>query len=373
LRLLRVKAEHRPHTYDDSGRRGAAGETGAPDGHAGAALWAMDGTRTPAEIVARLRRLFPRLSDEDAQEIVDLLGAPEHIAGARPPAELSPSELDRYSRNAAFFRRTGLTGGSRSWEAQVRLKRSRVLVLGLGGTGSHTAWALAACGIGEIHCVDRDVVEPSDLTGQALYREADVGRPKVDVAVARLGELNSSSRITGESRAVDGEQDMAGLVRGFDALAMCAEEPGGRGGLRIWANRVCLAEKIPWALGGCDGAFAGVAAFDPQGPCYECLTAGVDASLAPGITVDFGEPGVIAPSAGVSGHLTAQAVISFLTGIPESPGSYVTGVDLIAPDRHVYTRHPAVPGCPACAGSGSPSQAAEAPAAPAAPAAAATG
>ncbi|WP_239103794.1 ThiF family adenylyltransferase [Microbispora corallina] len=351
-----MKAEHLPHRYGHDRIRiggsiyGVAGEITDPDGYAWAALGAMDGTRTPGEIAGRLRRLFPRLTDEDAQGVVDLLLTSGYIedAGVREPEELSPDEQDRYSRNAAFFRRTDLTPRPSSWEAQIRLKRSRVVVLGLGGTGSHTAWALAACGVGEIHCVDRDVVELSNLTRQALYREADIGRPKVEVAVARLAEVNSSVRITGESRAVESEGDMADLVSGFDAFAMCADEPGGTGGIRVWANRACLAAKVPWALGGYSGPLVSVAAFDPDGPCYECLTANVDASLAPGIPVDLGGPGVIAPSAGVSGHLTAQAVISFLTGIPERPGSYVTGVNLIAPDQHVYTRHPAVPGCPAC-------------------------
>lgn len=356
MRLPRVKAHHRPHRYGrDKIRIGGpihvVAEIRDPDGHAWAALSAMDGTRTPEEIVARLRRLFPGLTEAGAGEVVDLLlqsGYVEDAAGRRPE-ELSLPELERYSRNAAFFSGVGSAPREHGWEAQVRLKRSRVLVLGLGGTGSHTAWALAACGVGEIHCVDRDVVELAGLTRQALYREADLGRPKVDVAVARLAEVNSSVRVTGEARHVECEEDVLDLVRGFDAVAMCAGEPAGRGGIRVWTNRACLAEKIPWALGGYNGPLVSVAAFTPGGPCYECLTASVDAPLAPGIPVDLGGPDVIAPSAGVSGHLTAQAVVTFLTGLPAPQGSYVTGVNLVAPDQHVYTRHPAAPGCPACA------------------------
>ncbi|WP_432928628.1 HesA/MoeB/ThiF family protein [Microbispora sp. CA-135349] len=351
-----MKAQHRPHRYGDDRIRiggsiyGVAAEISDPDGYAWTALTAMDGTRTPDEVAARLRHAFPGLTAAEAAGVVGLLLNSGYVedAAAPGPEELSLRELERYSRNAAFFRGVDLTPREHGWEAQVRLKRSRVLVLGLGGTGSHTAWALAACGVGEIHCVDRDLVELSNLTRQALYREADIGRPKVDVAVARLAEVNSSVRITGEIRAIECEEDMLGLVRGFDAVAMCADEPAGRGGIRVWANRACLAERIPWALGGYNGPLVSVGAFTPDGPCYECLTAGIDASLAPGIPVDLGGPGVIAPSAGVSGHLTAQAVIAFLTGIPAPSGSYVTGVNLIAPDQHVYTRHPAAPGCPAC-------------------------
>lgn len=353
MRLPRVRTQHRPHRYGNDRIRigGTTREINDPEGHVWAALNAMDGTRTPQEVVARMRRAYPRLTEAEATGIVDRLltsGYVEDAAGSRPE-ELSPRELERYSRNAAFFHGSGLAPRDHGWDAQVRLKRSRVLVLGLGGTGSHTAWALAACGVGAIHCVDRDLVELSNLTRQALYREADIGSPKVDVAVARLAEVNSSVRVTGETRAVECEEDMLDLVRGFDAVAMCADEPAGRGGIRIWVNRACLAEKIPWALGGYNGPLVSVAAFTPEGPCYECLTASVDAPLAPGIPLDRGGPDVIAPSAGVSGHLTAQAVIAFLTGMPTTSGSYVTGVNLVAPDQHVYTRHPAAPDCPACA------------------------
>ncbi len=356
MRLPRVKAQHRPHRYGNDRIRiggsvnGVTAEISDPDGHAWAALKAMDGTRTPEEVVARLHRAFPGLTEAEAADVVDLLlnsGCVEDAAGPRPE-ELSLRELERYSRNAAFFRDADPTRPERGWEAQVRLKRSRVLVLGLGGTGSHTAWALAACGVGEIHCVDRDPVELPDLTRQALYRESDIGSPKVDVAAARLAEVNSSVRVTAEARPVECEEDMLDLVRGFDAVAMCADEPAGRGGIRVWANRACLSEKIPWALGGYNGPLVSVAAFTPGGPCYECLTASVDAPLAPGIPVDLGGPGAIAPSAGVSGHLTAQAVVAFLTGIPATSGSYVTGINLAAPDQHVYTRHPGAPDCPAC-------------------------
>ncbi|WP_344936628.1 ThiF family adenylyltransferase [Sphaerisporangium flaviroseum] len=351
-----MKAEHRPQRYGDGRVRiggsiyGLAAEIADPDGFAWAALAAMDGTRTPQEIAAHLRETFPGLASDGAAGIVDILMDSGYVedAAARPPDEFSPAEQERYSRNIAFFRRVDLTPRAHCWEAQARLKHARVLVLGLGGTGSHAAWALAACGVGTIHCVDRDDVELSNLTRQALYREADIGRPKAEVAVARLAEVNSCLDITGERRTVTGERDLAELIEGFDALALCADEPRGREGIRIWANRTCVAAGLPWAIGGYSGPLVSVAAFSPGGPCYECLSAGIEATLPPGLSVDLGGPGAIAPSAGVSGHLTAHAIIALVTGVPAVPGGYVTGMNLIAPDQHVYARHPLRPDCPAC-------------------------
>ncbi|MEU7913010.1 HesA/MoeB/ThiF family protein [Microbispora bryophytorum] len=357
MRLPRVKAEHRPYRLGHDRIRiggsiyGIAGEISDPNGHAWAALSAMDGTRTPSDVADHLCVLFPGLRRAHAAGVVDLLLRSGYLedAAARPPSDLSAAERERYSRNLAFFRWVDLVPRAHGWEAQVALKRARVLVLGLGGTGSHAAWALAAAGVGTIHCVDRDVVELSNLTRQALFTEADLGKPKADVVVDRLGRVNSSVHVTGETRAVESVADLSALLTGFDALALCADEPRGRDGIRIWANRACLTAGVPWAVGGYRGPLVSVGVFTVDGPCYECLTATIEATTTPGVHVDLGGPGVLAPSAGISGHLTAQAVISMLAGIPATLRSHVTGINLVAPEQHVYMLHGASPECAGCA------------------------
>lgn len=357
MRLPRVKAEHRPYRLGQDRIRiggsvyGIAAEISDPRGHAWAALSEMNGTHTPSEIVDNLCGLFPDLKRADAVGVVDLLLESGYLedAAARPPSNLSAAERERYSRNLAFFRWVDLVPRAHGWEAQIALKRARVLVLGLGGTGSHVAWALAAAGVGRIHCVDRDVVEVSNLSRQALFTEADIGRPKAEVVVNRLRQINSSLDVTGETRVVESGADLAALLAGFDALALCADEPRGRDSIRIWANRACLAAGVPWAVGGYRGPLVSVGVFTAGGPCYECLGAAIEATLEPGVHVDLGGPGVLAPSAGISGHLTAQAVISLIAGVPATLRSHVTGINLIAPEQHVYMLHPASPECAGCA------------------------
>jgi molybdopterin/thiamine biosynthesis adenylyltransferase len=69
---------------------------------------------------------------------------------------------------------------------QIKLKKTRVLIVGAGGLGCPAATYLAGAGVGTLGFVDGDVVDISNLHRQILYTTADVGSPKVDCMERRL-------------------------------------------------------------------------------------------------------------------------------------------------------------------------------------------
>ncbi|HEX4812225.1 MAG TPA: HesA/MoeB/ThiF family protein [Nonomuraea sp.] len=352
MRFPRVKPEHVPHRLEDGTIRlggvlyGIASEIRDTDGLAWTALTLMDGTRSRQEIVTALQSRCAALTRDDADEIVTTLLSSGHVEEADPGscAALSEREKERYRRNRDYFRWVDLTPRDHGWESQVLIKHARVLVLGLGGTGSHAAWSLAAAGVGRLHLVDPDVVELSNLNRQLLYTEADLGRPKSEVAAQRLRAVNTDVEITAAACTVDGQERLAALADGFDVLALCADRPGEPYGIRTWANRVCAKAGIPWVSGGYNGPLVSVGVFGPGGPCFECVRAGIP----PRPGADYAFPGVTSASAGLSGQLVAHDVLALITGLLATPPGYFHGLTLLDPDGHVYARHPARPDCAFC-------------------------
>ncbi|MEH2161556.1 MAG: ThiF family adenylyltransferase [Nostoc sp.] len=153
------------------------------------------------------------------------------------------------------------------WWDQNRLKTSRVLVAGSGALGNEVLKNLALLGIGNITLIDFDTVSITNLTRSVLFRESDVGLPKVEVARQRALEINPEIAI----QAIHGDLEFdlgIGDVREHDLIIGCLDSVNAR-----WAiNQLAYRAGIPWINGGIGVAEGEVSFFDPttDAACYEC-------------------------------------------------------------------------------------------------------
>ena len=90
------------------------------------------------------------------------------------------------------FSRTELLLGA---EAMEKLKNSRVAVFGVGGVGGFAVEALARSGVGALDLIDDDTVCPSNLNRQIIALRSTVGQPKVEVAAARVKDINPDCKV----------------------------------------------------------------------------------------------------------------------------------------------------------------------------------
>jgi tRNA A37 threonylcarbamoyladenosine dehydratase len=84
------------------------------------------------------------------------------------------------------FSRTELLIGSEKLE---KLRQSTVMVLGVGGVGSHCIEALARCGVGKLILVDNDTVSLTNINRQAIAYHSTVGEYKTKVMKQRIEDI----------------------------------------------------------------------------------------------------------------------------------------------------------------------------------------
>jgi adenylyltransferase/sulfurtransferase len=195
-------------------------------------------------------------------------------------------------------------------EGQRRLKRSKVLLVGVGGLGSPAALYLAAAGVGTLGLVDSDAVEASNLHRQILFGDHDVGRPKLAVAEKRLRSLNRSVRVRRHDGVLDRENALR-TIRPYDVVVDGTDNYPAR----YLVNDACVLLGKPDVFAAVYRFEAQASVFDARrGPCYRCLfpePPPADALLS------CDAAGVLGPLPGIVGVIQATETLKLLLGIGE--------------------------------------------------------
>ncbi|GGA88318.1 molybdopterin-synthase adenylyltransferase MoeB [Neiella marina] len=215
---------------------------------------------------------------------------------------LTDHQTLRYSRHL-LLQQVGEDG-------QLKLQQAKVLLIGLGGLGSPAGLYLAAAGIGELHLVDHDQVELSNLQRQILYRESDVGEDKVEAAERQLSDLNDDIELVIHAEKVTAN-NAPELVQGIDVVLDCTDNFA----VRHVINAACQQAGVPLVSGAAIRLEGQLSVFDfrdSQSPCYACLypPSGQEPKL------NCANSGVIGPVLGVIASLQALAAIKLLLGLP---------------------------------------------------------
>jgi len=107
-------------------------------------------------------------------------------------------------------------------EGQLKLFKSKILVIGMGGLGCPVAQTLVAAGVGTIGIVDYDSIELTNLHRQNLYHYTDVGKSKIEVAKLRLQKINSDVSIIAHNIKIYSENILQ-LIDNYDIIIDCTD------------------------------------------------------------------------------------------------------------------------------------------------------
>ena len=91
-------------------------------------------------------------------------------------------EFKRFEKQI-ILKKVGISG-------QKKIKKAKVLVIGMGGLGCPLLTYLASSGVNNIGIVDHDKIELGNLNRQILFNTSDIGKYKVNQAKVKLSLIH---------------------------------------------------------------------------------------------------------------------------------------------------------------------------------------
>ena len=222
------------------------------------------------------------------------------------PEKVGKDQMARYSRHL----RVPEVGE----KGQIKLLKSKVLLVGAGGLGSPAGVYLAASGVGTIGLLDFDIVDESNLQRQILHWTSSIGMSKVASARRTLFEVNPDVKVRSHEVRMDPENALD-IISDYDVIVSGSDNFT----TAYLVNDAALLLKKPVAYGSIFRFDGQASTFIPyQGPCFRCLYA---SATPPDMAPSCDEAGVLGVLPGVIGLIQATEVIKVLLNI----GSTLSG------------------------------------------------
>lgn len=175
----------------------------------------------------------------------------------------------------------------------------QVLIVGVGGLGCPASLALARAGVRQLTLINPDVVELTNLHRQPWHHTADVGKPKVQSAAAKLERAFPSVQVTALQQRVDARNAEA-LFRAHELVIDATDGVD----TKFLLSDTAVRTGTPLIYGGVL-RFEGLAMrIERQGPCLRCLF-----ESAPDDAPTCAQAGVLGSMAGLIGGLQAELAL----------------------------------------------------------------
>lgn len=138
---------------------------------------------------------------------------------------------ERYDRNISAFGKKG----------QETLCQLKVVVVGVGGLGSHVVQQLAYMGVGEIGLIDSEELEITNLNRYVGAGPEDVGSPKVEIGECTVKRIDPDIVVR---KVYDSliSQEAYDMVKEADYVFGCLDSES----TRLILNEFCLAYERPF-------------------------------------------------------------------------------------------------------------------------------
>lgn len=234
------------------------------------------------------------------------------------PKNFDADLINFFSRQLTFFSSYEDKNNSR-YDYQTKLLKAHVAILGLGSIGCVVLDGLARAGVGKFTLVDRDQVEPSNLTRQVLFDRDNLFKRKVTVAIRKVRKINPKVDITGYQFKVSKNTNLLKYLKNINLLIICCDEPSMEK-VCDFVTPFCISKNIPYIIGGGYSAHTGAlprTIIPKKSVCWRCHKMyskkrnKIGIRFSPSLRVSGGSLSAIS---GIIGNLTTLEAIKVLTG-----------------------------------------------------------
>lgn len=212
-------------------------------------------------------------------------------------------------------------------EGQLKLKQSKVVVVGAGGLGCAILSSLVAAGVGEIGIVDFDKVEISNLQRQHLYSLDDIGKYKTTQAIHHLKQKNPFVKFTAFNEKLNTKNAIE-LFQKFDLVIDGTDNFE----TRYLINDACVLSGKTLIYGAIDKFAGHVSVFNApfgatsRSATYRCV---FPSAPLPESVQNCESNGVLGVMPSIIGTLQATEAIKFITGLGTTLANKLLTVDAL--------------------------------------------
>ena len=214
---------------------------------------------------------------------------------------LNLKEFKRFEKQV-ILKKVGVSG-------QKKIKRAKVLIIGMGGLGCPLLTYLASSGVNNIGIVDHDKIELGNLNRQILFNTSDLGKYKVNQAKIKIKKIYNQIKIKTLKIKIT-KKNIKSILKKYEIICDGTDNFD----TRLLINDYCKKNKkilISAAISKFDGHLFKFN-FKKKTPCFRCFM-----PQQPIQEMNCDVEGIFPPVAGILGSLQANEVLKTILGLKD--------------------------------------------------------
>tara|TARA_Y100000590_G_C15603038_1_gene970858 strand:- start:412 stop:1161 length:750 start_codon:yes stop_codon:yes gene_type:complete len=228
---------------------------------------------------------------------------------------LKKNSLIRYSRQI-ILKKIGIVG-------QKKIKKSKILIVGVGGLGCPVADLLTRSGVGVLGLIDFDKVDLSNIHRQTLYSNQDIGKCKVKIAKKKLNLINKEVKIDVYNKKAD-EKTLKKIINKYEIIVDGSDNFK----TKFLLNKISIKFKKKLIVGAISKFDGHVFTFDFNSKKSSCLKCFYQSEPDDEL-LNCETEGILGSTANIVGSIQANEVLKTILNIGNNLKSNILILDLL--------------------------------------------